>query len=103
MEEATRIKFEALEAENNRQNHRITELEEEMTQLHEIATSIKELTINMQHMWDEQKKQGVKLDKLENRDAETLKGMRQSALNTIIGVVVGALAVGLFEMMAKYL
>lgn len=103
MEEATRIKFESIEAENNRQNHRIENLEEDLAQLRDIAASIEKLSINMQHMLDELKTQGGRIEKLESVPLETLKGAKQSAINTLVGVVVGALGVGIVELIVRYL
>lgn len=110
MEEATRIKFEAIEQENDRQNHRLSDLEEQMKKLHEIATSIEKMNINIQHLCEEMKSQrdemhtqSERITKMENMPGETMKNMRQSAINTTVGVIVGALVVAALQMIVKYL
>lgn len=103
MEEATRIKFESIEDENNRQNHRIDAIEKDLADLRTLTSSVERLSINMQHMLEQMKSQDGRIGKLENAPLESVKGARQTLINTIVSVMAGALAVGLFEMMVKYL
>lgn len=103
MEEATRIKFEALEAENNRQNHRIEELEEDLADLRSLTSSVERLSINMQHMLDQMKTQDSRIGKLENTPLENLKSARQTLINTLVSVFAGALGLAILQTVVKYM
>lgn len=96
MDEAVKSELERIRDEDRRQNKRIDKLEE-------ISESVKELAVNMKHMLDEMSEQGKRLERLENIPNETAIGARRTAINTLIGVIVGALAAGLAQMMVQYL
>lgn len=83
--------------------HRTTDLEAQQKCIQELAMSVKELALNMKTMMEEQKKQGDRLQKLENEPAERWNSAKKTAFTTIISVVAGALATGLILMVAQYL
>lgn len=103
MDEATRIKFEQIEAENDRQNARIGTLEKEMKTITQLTISVQRLADNMQHMLEEQRKQGERLEKLEAKPAESWDEMKKTIVNTIVGAAAGALAIGLIQMIATHM
>ncbi len=74
--------------ENDRQNHRIGKLEETMTQFTNIALSVQRLASNMEAMLKEQKLQGDRLQKLENRDGDMWRTVTTHAITAIVGIVV---------------
>ena len=74
--------------ENDRQNHRICKLEETMTQFTNIALSVQRLASNMEAMLKEQKLQGDRLQKLENRDGDMWRTVTTHAITAIVGIVV---------------
>ncbi len=76
--------------ENRRQNKRIDQLEGNSQAINELALSVKEMAINMGNMMVEQKKQGERLEKLEQEPLETGKQIKQAIIQTIVGTVVGA-------------
>ncbi len=76
-----------LEDENNRQNKRITLLEETVRQINDLTISVKEMAVNMANMLEEQKKQGERLGTLEGVDGDMWKEVRKNILFTIIGIV----------------
>lgn len=78
-----------IEAENDRQNRRIELLEEEMKQVADIVSSVKELTQSLKYMTDIQKEQEKKIAKLENRDGEMWRKVTSYIIITIIGIVIG--------------
>ncbi len=82
-----------IDAENKRQNARIEALEETVRQINELTISVREMAVNMGNMLEEQRKQGVRLEKLEMEPGETHKQIRMSVITTVIGAIVGA-AVG---------
>lgn len=52
----------------------------------------------MKHMAEEQEKQGQKLDQLEKAPLDNLKAAKATAQSTIVGIIVGALATGLIQL-----
>jgi hypothetical protein len=68
-----------------------------------LTVSVKELAINMKNMLEEQRLQGERIKRLEAEPANTWKNMKQTAFNTIVGVVAGALAVGLIVLIAHFI
>lgn len=98
MDEAVREAIERIHDEDKRQNNRIDELERVTKALQDITCSVQELAINMKHMAEEQAKQGQKLDQLENAPLDNLKAAKTSAVSTVVGIIVGALATGIIQM-----
>lgn len=101
MEEATKIKFEAIEAENARQNQRLKELESDIKELKDIHVSVQVLANNMKQMLSEQKKQGERLEKLESRPGESWTTMQHTIFTSICGAVGAALAIGIIQLIAQ--
>ena len=87
-----------LDAENERQNHRLNALEETVKQIHTLALSVKELAVSIQSMVEEQKKQGARLETLESRDGELWRKIVGYALTAGAGFLLAALGhlAGLF-------
>lgn len=79
-----------IDAENERQNRRISLLEESVQQINALVVSVEKMAINMGNMLEEQKKQGERLEALEKEPAETQKQIRQAIITAIVGTVVGA-------------
>lgn len=80
-----------IDGENTRQNERITSLEDTVTQLGAIVTSVEKLALNMKQMCEEQSKQGERLKALEGRDGEMWRKFIWQIFSVIIGIVVGRL------------
>ena len=78
-----------MEDEHTRQNRRIGELEQTIKQINSLIVSVEKLALNMQSMLAEQKKQGERLQKLENRDGEMWRKVTGYVATAIIGIVVG--------------
>lgn len=74
---------ERLDAENERQNHRIDVLER-------LTENVKELAVNMKLMVTEQKTQSERIGKLENRDGERWRVATRTALVAFITAVITA-------------
>lgn len=75
--------------EQDRQNHRIAQLEKDVDENAKLALSVERLAISVQSMVEEQKKQGKRLETLENRDGEKWRKVVSYVLTTIIGILVG--------------
>ena len=80
-----------IDAENERQNRRLSLLEETVRQINDLTVSVKEMAINMGNMLEEQRKQGDRLEKLEKEPLETNKQIKQAIITSIAGTVVGAI------------
>jgi len=59
-----------LEEENSRQDRRIALLEESVSKMGALSTSVEKLALSMESMVKEQEKQGKRLETLEDRDGE---------------------------------
>lgn len=78
-----------MEDEHTRQNRRIGELEQTTKQINSLIVSVEKLALNMQSMLTEQKKQGERLQELENRDGEMWRKVTGYVATAVIGIVVG--------------
>ena len=79
-----------IDAENERQNRRLSLLEETVRQINDLTVSVKEMAVNMRNMLEEQRRQGERLEKLEKEPAETSKQIKQAIITTIVGTAVGS-------------
>lgn len=75
--------------EDSRQNKRISDLETTVSQIHAITTSVRELAVSMKNMCAEQKKQGEKLERLENRDGDMWRTVIKTIVTALISGLVG--------------
>lgn len=81
------------------ENHtvRLKNLEDQLKQLQTISEAIQNLTIsvnqmatNMEHMIDEQKSQGEKIQNLEDEPANNWKSVKATAITSVVSAIVGA-------------
>lgn len=80
-----------MEEQNERQDHRLRILEDDIKGLSALNTSIEKLAVNMENMLKEQVKQGQRLETLEQRDGESWRKAVSYAITVIIGAVLGFL------------
>lgn len=59
-----------IDEENDRQNKRLSILEQGQTQINELVSTVKVLAVNMENMAKEQIKQGAKLEEIEGKPAK---------------------------------
>lgn len=76
-----------IDQENDRQNHRLTALEENFSMVQALAVSTEKLAVNMETMAKELAKQGSKLDELEAKPAKRW----DLVVTTVIAGILGAL------------
>ena len=62
-----------MDAENERQNHRLNALEETVKQIHSLTVSVEKLALGVDRMTKEQAGQNERLKAIENRDGELLR------------------------------
>lgn len=78
-----------LSDEDNRQNQRISELEENVHQIGELTMSVARLATSMESMVKEQEEQGNRLKTLEERDGEMWRKVTGYIITAIAGIVIG--------------
>ena len=77
-----------LEDEDNRQNHRIDELEDTVRQIGDLTASVKELAVSMKNMAKLQEQQGQDIEELKNRDGNMWRTVVSHLATTIAGAIV---------------
>ena len=101
--ELMRSENQRLKDENDRQNHRLADLEVTTQEIHALALSVDRkstrLTASVQSMVAEQakinrsvEKQGERIGSLENRDGEKWRQITGYVLTTIVGIILGFIA-----------
>lgn len=63
------------------------EAQNEVTQ--DLVISVKEMAINMTQMLEELRSQGIRLDKLEQKPAESWSAVKMAALTSLVSGIVG--------------
>ena len=100
--EVIHAEIERLHDEEDRQNHRISELEQTIKQINDLVLSVQRISISLETLTKEVQKQGARLEKIEQAPLDRISSAKQTAVNTLIGVVIGALGVGLVQLIAAY-
>lgn len=90
------VRLEAHEHEIKSAKHRINDLEIQHKTLQELALSVRELTLNMGIMMEEQKRQGCDIEKLKSEPGESWRKVKWVIINTIVAGGAGAIATGIF-------
>lgn len=80
-----------IEAEDARQNKRLTTLEENVRQIAALTVSVEKLATSMESMAKEQKDLGDKMEKLESRDGEKWRKVTSYVITALVGGVVAFL------------
>ena len=78
-----------IDQENERQNKRLTLLEENVRQIASLTASVEKLATSMESMAKEQEKQGKRLETLEGRDGEMWRKVVGYIAAAVIGIVIG--------------
>lgn len=92
-----------MEDEHYRQNKRIEILEENYKQLTELTMSVREQTMIINTMSQEIKRQGEQISKIVNEPANRWQRIKDKAIDTVVGVIVGALIVAVFVLITPYI
>lgn len=92
-----------MEDEHHRQNKRIDILEKNYGQLTELTMSVREQTMVMDTMSKELKRQGEQISKIISEPADRWKKVKDKAIDTAVGVIIGALVVGLVVLISQYI
>lgn len=78
-----------LEEQNQRQDKRISLLEESVQEMGALTTSVERLAVSMESMVKEQEKQGKRLEVLEGRDGEMWRKVVGYIATAVIGIILG--------------
>jgi len=97
MDEAVKEAIKRLEEVDSRQDDRIKHLENSFSTINQIAVSVKELAVNMTHMVEEQKKQGERLDKIENTPKENWSLVTKTIITGVVSALISAAMVMLLK------
>lgn len=101
-DEDVAVKITALEHETKSAKHRLDELEVQHQAIQDLAMSVKEMSINISSMLEEQKRQGKRLNTLEKEPAENWNNMKRTIFTSIVSAIGGAIAAGLIVLLAQY-
>lgn len=101
-DEDVAVKLTALEHETKSAKHRLDDLEIQSQAIQDLAMSVKEMSINMSSMLEEQKRQGERLNTLEKEPADNWKNMKRTIITSIVSALGGALAAGLIVLLSQY-
>lgn len=88
-----------MEEEHHRLNKRITSLEETVGQIATLTVSVERMAISIEHMVEEQKRQGEHLEKLESTPADNWNRIKIGFLSAIGGAIASGLIAGLIHFM----
>ena len=102
MDEAVKAELARLRDEDNRQNHRIDDLEQSVKAIQDLTISVHALAQDMRQMLSELKDQGTRLERfdgrleaLEQQPARRWQRMSDKVLDTAVGLLAGAVITGL--------
>ena len=88
-----------IEAEEHRQNRRLEELEETVRQIQALTISVEKMAVSMQAMADEQKRQGERLESLEEEPGKAWKSLRAGLIGAVAAAVGTALVAAVASML----
>lgn len=95
------VELERIRDEDDRQNKRIAAIEEDTKAIHKLTLSIEKLVMQMQDMLSEQKEQSKRIRRLEEEPGEAWNAVKKKVIDTVVGLVAGALATGLIYTIAQ--
>ena len=98
-EEDIAVKLEGHEHEIGSLKHRVGDLEKESHTISELVLAVNRMAVSMEHMLEEQKKQGERLGVLEQVPLNTGRQVRTAVINTLVSAVVGAIVVALLALL----
>ena len=82
-----------MEAENDRQNHRLAKLETALDNLSKLTISVEKMAVSLERMAKEQEKTSNRLTALEQEPAEKWKKFAWAVFIAVVGAV-GGLVLG---------
>ena len=90
-EEEIAVKLAEHSKEIGSAKHRLNDVEREQMAIHDLVVSVKELALNMQHMFEEQKEQGRRLEVLEKEPIVRLSQIKTAIITALATAVIGSI------------
>lgn len=84
------VKLEGHEHEIGSLKHRVGSIEETIKQIQSLSLSVEKLAMNMESMLSEVKKQGERLEKLEDVPKDNAKAIKAAVITALVGGIIGA-------------
>ena len=88
---------ERIDKEDERQNRRLSELEQTVKQISELVTSVKVLAVNMENMSKEQAKMSERLTEIEQKPAKRWDAVIGAMISGIVGLLIGLVSAGVIR------
>lgn len=86
-----------IDEENDRQNARLSALERGLVEINKITVQIERLTASIETITNEIKKQGVRLDAIEEKPAKRWETIVSALITGLIGIGIGLLSAGVIK------
>lgn len=86
-----------IDAENSRQNARISDIEREVKQISDLVASVKVLAANMETMAKEQAKMGDRLQAIEEKPAKRWDAVVGAVITGVVGILIGLISAGVIK------
>lgn len=93
MDEVVKAEIQRLHDENERQNHRLSEVEQTIKQLNELVLSVQRISLSVESLTKEVQKQGQRLEVIEQKPAQNWNTMTRTIFTTVVSAIAGGLAV----------
>jgi predicted nucleic acid-binding Zn-ribbon protein len=86
-----------IEDESNRINHRLTDLEDAVKEMTRLTVSVEKMAVSLESMAEEQKKQGSRLDAIEEKPAKRWDTVISGIISGVIGILIGLVSAGIIK------
>ena len=83
--------------ENDRQNHRLNDLEATVKEISRLTVSVEKLAVSMSTMADELKRQGERLTAIEEKPAKRWDTVISGIISGVVGLLIGLVSAGIIK------
>lgn len=94
------------DAENERQNRRLSALEENVKEIHSLTVSVERMAVNMENMLNAIERQGnliekqnERIDRIEEEPAKDYKQIKMDIIKTVVSGIIGAAVVAIIALL----
>lgn len=86
-----------MDSENKQLTARVDALEANVKEIGRLTVSVEKMAVSMESMATEQRKQGERLDKIEDKPAQRWDSLVTAIITGIIGIVIGLISAGVIK------
>ena len=86
-----------MDSENKQLTARVDALEANVKEIGRLTVSVEKMAVSMESMATEQKKQGERLDKIEEKPAKRWDAIVTALITGIIGILIGLISAGVIK------